>query len=199
MWCQRCTLNNLKTNFSKLIWKDTRVRECVVESKNKVNSCKILKKLKKSFALSNPTLVFQSWIIFTQCCVLRWRGGVKKSFGHLKFEGKRDVSCVCSAKWSRLWSARKCLCKCPSVYSVFCIVCTHSHNMQNLVLKILGKTGKLRRPASGGWERGEMHFCDFLLHCLDRPCQIKMVPPHIAITHSRIFALDGVRWKRSSD
>ena len=40
-----------------------------------------------------------------------------------------------------------------------------------------------------------MHFCDFLLHCLDRPCQIKMVPPHIAITHSRIFALDGVRWK----
>ena len=56
-------------------------------------------------------------------------------------------------------------------------------------LKILRKTGKFRRLGVG---LGKLHFCDFLLYCLDNwTTSVKL--KHIAITHSRIVLSAGAR------
>ena len=144
--------------------------------------CKSVSHICKSFALFNSNVLLKV-------------GFSPKSKDVALKGGEGDVSCVCSAP-NVLVCGRQ-----VNVYANLCsVVFTHMHYAQYaaLALKILGKTGKLRRLGTGQGGVGEGEKCTFaisfsIVWSLDRR-QIKMVPPlpHIAITLSCIFVLDGV-------
>ena len=86
------------------------------------------------------------------------------------------------------------------------VVCTHTHSQYAAsALKILGKTGKLRRLGTGQGGVGEGEKCTFAISfsiVWTSPCQIKTVPPllctycnhalsHICIGRSKVQVLHG--------